>query len=208
MTETEMCGRAGRHGGRRGDLRPGFLRCSYYEDLQSFSSLSSLSRTHCSPVTHTDVKTNTQINRRKQTHTHTHTLETWTPTTSLLLSKSCVPPTLPPIFLVSSRPPALHEFLLNKTLSRLISHRLLYCIFISFFLSLGCSPAPPCPQFHCFILSFTSSCLPDAYPTSSLYFLPAISLFLFFSAVLPSFPFSLVSLSFSQFPQASFSCQS
>lgn len=50
---------------------------------------------------------------------------------------------------------------------------------------------PPCPQFHCFILSFTSSFLPDAYPTSSLYFLPFLFFFIHYLSFLhcpPLFP--------------------
>lgn len=67
-------------------------------------------------------------------HSCTWSAETWATHPSTFTPYPPIPtppsPTLPPIFLMSSRPPALHEFLLNKTLSRLISHRLLYCIFI------------------------------------------------------------------------------
>lgn len=174
------------------------------------SSLSPRSWTHCSPVTHIDVKTNTQINRQKQTHTHTWSTETCAnphPPT-VLLSKPGVPhiatnishelsATSPSwIFIkqnskqIDFTPAALLHFYLILSLSD--AHLLLLVL-------TSVSPLQP----------FTSSFLPDAYPTSSLYFLPVLStISLFENAVLPSFPLSLVCLSFSPFPQASFSCQS
>ena len=148
---------------------------------------------------------------KANTHTHTHDQQRHVQTPhppTVLLSKSGVPhiatnishelsATSPSwIFIkqnskqIDFTPAALLHFYLILSLSD--AHLLLLVL-------TSVSPLQP----------FTLFFLPDAYPTSSLYFLPVLStISLFQNAVLPSFPFSLVCLSFSPFPQASFSCQS
>lgn len=126
-----------------------------------FSSLSPLSRTHCSPVTHSDVKTNTLINSQKQTHSHTLSTETCaTLYPPPLPFEERRPPALPPIFLMSSATSPSWIFIKqnSKQIDFTPPALLHFYLILSLIQTLTCSSLPLL-QFHCSIFSLLLSFL-------------------------------------------------
>lgn len=167
-SKTKMCADKQTHTNMEADamtysLIPFFL-CTVGMQLlwrpSIFSSLSLLSWTHCSPVTHTDVKTNTLINSQKQTHSHTLSTETCTALSSPPLGRTASPSIATNISheLSATSPSWIFIKQNSKQIDFTPAALLHFYLILSLIQTLTCSSLPLL-WFHCSILSLLFSFL-------------------------------------------------